>query len=154
MTAPLPRLAEYPDVLAWPGVDADAAQPGVEFLLDIVSGLIRLEPGAAGLWPDAGTIPAAIKGVAVAAVARALDNPTAAAMITTGPFSEQHAQGIEDAVYLTGVEKRTVGAAIKRPALWTLSTWRDEVYASDDLVFTPSTGYRDPFVETDTFGPA
>jgi hypothetical protein len=142
MTAPLPRLAELRDFRVWPGVIVgDGQEASAEFVLDAASAYVRLEAGNAELWPDPDAIPVAIKSVVVQVAARAWRNPDCAAMVTTGPFSEQFAQGVVDVVYLTDVDKAVIAkVAGRRVGIWTMPTTRGDDFPND-----VSPGYRDRF---------
>lgn len=128
MTTPtsLPRLAELADLRVWPGVVIEDGQDDSALaVLDAASAYVRLESGDPDRWPESGSIPASIRTVTVQVAARVWRNPTCASMIATGPFSDQFAQGVVDALYLSAVDREVVARVSVRPKLWSAPTYRD-----------------------------
>lgn len=147
MTAPtqLDPLASVDDFAAWPGVDVDDTERvTAQAVLDAASAYIRLESGSVGRWPTGDTVPAAVRALCVQVAARVWRNPDNATMLTTGPFSEAFSQGVEDALYLSDNDRRTIRASVSRPGLWTLSTQRDD--CCSDGVLVPCDGFADPML--------
>lgn len=150
MTAPTPppRLAEVDDLAKWPGVTVDltdaTVQASAEFVLDAASAFIRLESGDPTRWSDPATIPPAIRAVCVMVAAKVLRNPDCSSMMVTGPFTEQFAQGVEDALYLSDGMRRTIGQAVAGQATpgVTPGLWTQGLTKVDDPS-APSTGYFD-----------
>lgn len=118
------RLAEVPDLAAWPGVViGDYPTESAEAVLDAASAYVLNEAGRA--W-TAETVPPAAKAVVVQVAARAWRNPQCLQALTTGPFSEQFAAVVADALYLTASDRAVITRATARPKLWTQGTTRGE----------------------------
>lgn len=142
----LAQLADFADLTTWPGVIVEPdAQAAAEAVLDATSAYIRLESGDLSRWPARSDVPDAIRYLAVQVAARVWRNPDCAAMVTTGPFSEQFAQGVQAALYLTDDDRRVIARAVQpaRAGLWSQPLTR-----GDDpglpFLFDTFTGERVP----------
>lgn len=145
MTAPL-ELVSIDDFKLWPGVVVDDdADSSAHYVLAVVSDVVKGEAGAAAAsWVAPDTTPFSARRIIVQVAASLWRNPMCASLITTGPFTAQFADAVDDALELSDAQKLALQRLTARPKLWTKSFTRD----GDNGQYTaiPVTDYMDPFM--------